>query len=69
MPQCVNVNICNFTNFGLIFRKFSRNCRAKEMGVLFTILGSFSRFWIRKGRIFVLKIGLGKSPELVKTDG
>ena len=42
--QCVNVNISNFAIFGLIFVKFSSKCRAKELGMLFTILGSFCSY-------------------------
>ena len=41
MHQCVNVNICNFAILGPIFVKFSPNCRANELGMLFTILGIF----------------------------
>ena len=41
MHQGVNVYICNFAIFGLIFMEFSPNCTAKELGMLFTILGSF----------------------------
>ena len=41
MHQCVNVNICNFAIFGPIFVKFSLNCGANELGMLFTILGNF----------------------------
>ena len=40
----MNVNICNFANFGPIFMKFSPNCRAKVLGMLYTILGSFCSF-------------------------
>ena len=52
MHQCVNENICNFAIFGPICMKFSPNCRAKELGILFTILGSFSSFldWERADR-------------------
>ena len=38
MHQCLNV-----CYFGLIF-VFSPGCRAKELGMLFTILGSFCSF-------------------------
>ena len=41
MHQCVKVNICNFAIFGPIFVKFYPNCRPNELGILFTILGSF----------------------------
>ena len=44
MHQCMNVKNCNFAVFGLIFMKFSPNCRAKELGMLFTIFGSFCSF-------------------------
>ena len=44
MHQFVNVNICNFVIFGPIFMKFSSNFRTKELGILFTILGSFHSF-------------------------
>ena len=37
MLQCVTVNICNFAIFGPIFMKFAPNCRANELGMLFTI--------------------------------
>ena len=48
MHQCVNVNICNFAIFGPVFVKFSSNCRANEMGMLFTILGSFCVFFLER---------------------
>ena len=61
MHQCVNVKIHYFAIFVPIFMKFSPNCRAKELGILFTILEVFAYFWIGKGPIFGPKIGLGKS--------
>ena len=57
MHQFVNVNICNFAIFGPIFVKFSPNCRANELGMLFIIL---LIFWIGQGPIFGTKIGQGK---------
>ena len=58
----MHVNICKFATFGLIFMKFSPNSRAKELGMLFTILGIFTYiFGLAKGPIFCPKIGLGKS--------
>ena len=59
MHQCLNV-----CYFGLIFM-FSPDCRAKKLGMLFTILGSFAHFWIGKGPIFCPRIGLGKSLQLI----
>ena len=45
MHQCVNViKICNFAAFGPIFMKFSPNCRAEKLGMLFTILRSLFSF-------------------------
>ena len=42
MHQCVNANICNFAIFGPFFVKnFPQHCRANELVMLFTILGSF----------------------------
>ena len=61
MHQCVNEYICKFSNFGPIIIKFSPNCRAKEFGMLFTILGSFCSFLDWKGADIRRKIGLGKS--------
>ena len=61
MLQCVNVNICNFAFFGLIFMKFAPSCRAIELGMLFTSLGSFYLIRIGKGPVFGPKIGVGKS--------
>ena len=40
----MNVNICNFAIFGLIFMTFSPKCRAKSLGILFTILGTVCSF-------------------------
>ena len=37
---------------------FSPNCRAKELGMLFTILGSFCSVLDWEGPIFGHKIGL-----------
>ena len=59
MHYCMNVNICNFAIFGPIFMKFSPNCRAKKLGMLFNILGRFCSFFgLGRGRY---KIGIGKS--------
>ena len=44
MHQCKNVNICDFAIFGPIFMKFSLNCTARELKMLFTILRSFCKF-------------------------
>ena len=47
MHQCVIVNFCNFailSFFGLIIMKFTPNCRAKELLMLFTNFGSFGSF-------------------------
>ena len=60
MYQCLNVNIYNFAIFYPIFMNFSPKCRAKELGIYFTNLGSFA-FFIGKGSIFGPKLGLGKS--------
>ena len=58
----MNVNICNFAIFGPIFMKFSPNCRAKELGMLFNIVGSFCSLLDREGvDILPPKLGLGKS--------
>ena len=35
----VNVNICNLAIFFRIFMKFSAKCRAKKVGIKYTILG------------------------------
>ena len=61
MHQCLNVIICNFAIFGPIFMKFSPICRAKELGMLFSVWKVFALFWFGKGPIFGSKIGLGKS--------
>ena len=37
----VNVNICNFAIFGLIFIKFSPKCRARKLGIYYISLGRF----------------------------
>ena len=60
MHQCVNVTICNFA----IFMKFSPNCRTKEFGILFSVLGGFAHFLIGKRSMFSPKIGIGKSLDL-----
>ena len=52
MHQCLFVNI---------FKKVPTNCRAKELGMVFTILGRFAQYFIGKWPIFCPKIGLGKS--------
>ena len=49
MHRCVNVNICKFAILGPIFMNFSPNCRAMELGMLFTILRSFCSFLDREG--------------------
>ena len=52
MHQCVNVNIklCYFAAYAMIFMKFSPKCRATyEFEILITILGSFCSFLNSKG--------------------
>ena len=49
MHQCLNVIICNFAIFGPIFMKFSPICRAKELGMLFTIWKVFALFLVWEG--------------------
>ena len=39
--MCEYKNICNFTIFGLIFMKFSPNCRAKDIGNVIDYFGKF----------------------------
>ena len=41
MCECKHLMICKKAIFVLIFMKCSPNCRAKELGMLFTIVGSF----------------------------
>ena len=55
---CVNVTLLFFCTISM---NFSPNCRAKEVGVLFTLLG---RFLIGKRSMFSPKIGIGKSLDL-----
>ena len=40
---------CNFAIFGPTFMKFLPDCRAKELGIMFTIWEVFAHFLIRKG--------------------
>ena len=54
MHQFENVNICNFATFGLIFMKFSPNCRALGIRNVIHYFISFAHFEVGK-------IGLGKS--------
>ena len=65
MHQCVNVNICNFAIFGPVFRIFFPNCRANELGMLFTILGSFCLFLGRAGANIQPQNRPRKIPDLV----
>ena len=48
--------------FVRISMKYSPKCRTKKFGTIYTILGSFCSFLIRKGPVFSPKEGLGKSP-------
>ena len=41
--------------------KISSKCRAKKLGMIYTILGSFSSFLIGKGSLFGTKLVLGIS--------
>ena len=53
---CINVSMK--TIFGQVFMKFSPNCTAKELGMLFTTLGSFYLFLDWEGADIRPKIGL-----------
>ena len=59
--------ICNFAIFVRIFMKFSPKCRTKQLGMIYTILGSFCSFFnCGKGLIFCPKIRPRKIPALHK---
>ena len=66
MHQRVNVNICNFAIFGLIFMEFSPNCTAKEVGMLLNILGSFCLFLDWEGADIRLLNRPRKIPESIE---
>ena len=57
MHQCVNVNIYTLLIFGLIFMKFQPKCKAKFLGMLYSLCWEvFAYFGIGKGPIFGPKI-------------
>ena len=53
--------ICNFAIFVRILMKFLPKCKTNQLGMIYTILGSFRSFLIGKGPIF----GLGKCLPLI----
>ena len=42
---CNFSNICNFSTFVWIFMRFSPKCRARNLGMIYTNLGSFGSFF------------------------
>ena len=53
--------LSNFAILVLIFMNVSPKCRTKELGIIYSILGSFCSFFNWEGADIRPKSGLGKS--------